>query len=203
MLGVNESVFPAAPATPTILTDADRDELEQIGVTLGPDLRERLARERYYGYIACTRASEQLVVTFSRYNADGKTLNPSPFVSRLQRLFPELPIREFRSEPDLADAVHPIELAAPLVEIQMSAPLPGPLPAARGEGDRSPGEGWSELLELAPLKSFADSLRRLREPDPAENLSAAPAEELFGPVLANVGKPARGICPMPVPVFCP
>ena len=28
VLGVNESVFPAAPAAPAILTDADRDELE-------------------------------------------------------------------------------------------------------------------------------------------------------------------------------
>ena len=29
VLGVNESVFPAAPAAPVILTDADRDELGQ------------------------------------------------------------------------------------------------------------------------------------------------------------------------------
>ena len=47
VLGVNETVFPAAPAAPTILTDADRDELSQRGGAPGPDLRERLARERY------------------------------------------------------------------------------------------------------------------------------------------------------------
>ena len=47
VLGVNEGIFPAAPAAPAILTDADRDELEQRDVALGPDLRERLARERY------------------------------------------------------------------------------------------------------------------------------------------------------------
>ncbi|MGD0253397.1 MAG: PD-(D/E)XK nuclease family protein, partial [Verrucomicrobiota bacterium] len=179
VLGVNESVFPAAPATPPILTDADRDELEQGGVTLGPDLRERLARERYYGYIACTRASEKLAVTFARHDADGKTLNPSPFVSHLQRLFPKLEIGEFGGDIGMAEAVHPIELAAPLVEIQMSAPLP----ATRREGDHRPGEGWSELLELPSLKLLAESLRQLREPDPAENLSPALAEKLFGPVL--------------------
>ena len=71
VLGVNETVFPAAPAAQIILTDADRDELDH-SISLGPDLRERLARERYYGYIACTRASEKLVVTFSRQTADGK-----------------------------------------------------------------------------------------------------------------------------------
>ncbi|MFZ1073456.1 MAG: PD-(D/E)XK nuclease family protein [Verrucomicrobiia bacterium] len=168
VLGVNETIFPAAPAVPPILTDADRDELEQGGATLGPDLRERLARERYYGYIACTRASEKLAVTFARHDADGKTLNPSPFVSHLQRLFPKLEIGEFGGETGMAEAVHPVEIAALLVEIQNS---------------KSTAQNWSELLELPALKSLAEGLRRLHEPDPAENLPAALAEKLFGPVL--------------------
>ncbi|MGD0745206.1 MAG: PD-(D/E)XK nuclease family protein [Verrucomicrobiota bacterium] len=190
VLGVNESVFPAAPAAPPILTDADRDQMEQGGATLGPDLRERLARERYYGYIACTRASQRLAVTFARHDADGNTLNPSPFVSHLQRLFPKLEIGEFGGEISLAEAVHPVEIAAPLLNLCSS-------PAMRDESAHSETseksqsrltsaatvEGWSELLELPPLKSLAESLRRLREPDPAENLSPALAEKLFGPVL--------------------
>ena len=185
VLGVNESVFPAAPAAPPILTDADRDELEQGGVTLGPDLRERLARERFYGYIACTRASEKLAVTFARHDADGKTLNPSPFVSHLRRMFPKLEIEEFSGEIGLAEVVHPVEIASPLVELNSPHPAFGhPLPAWRGEGR---GEGlddqWSELLELPTLKKFVESLRRLREPDPAENLSRGLAEKLFGPGL--------------------
>ncbi len=179
VLGVNESVFPAAPAAPPILTDADRDELKRSGVTFGPDLRERVARERYYGYIACTRASKKLAVTFARHDADGKSLNPSPFVSHLQQLFSKLKIEEFGGEIAMTEAVHPIELAAPLVEIQMSAPLP----ARWGEGGRGPGEGWSALLELPALKTLAECLRQLREPDPAENLSPARAGKLFGPVL--------------------
>ncbi len=185
VLGVNESVFPAAPAATPILTDADRDELEQSGVTLGPDLRERLARERYYGYIACTRASEKMAVTFARHDADGKTLNPSPFVSHLQRLFPNLEIREFGGEIGVAEVVHPIELAGPLVEIQNSV---GAEVTRLKSNQRlltsSPANvGWSELLELPSLKSLVESLRQLREPDPAENLSPALAEKLFGPVL--------------------
>ncbi|MGA3283950.1 MAG: PD-(D/E)XK nuclease family protein [Verrucomicrobiota bacterium] len=190
MLGVNESVFPAAPAAPPILTDADRDELEQSGVMLGPDLRERLARERYYGYIACTRASEKLAVTFARHDADGKTLNPSPFVSHLQRLFPKLEIEEFGGEIGVAEVVHPIELAAPLVEI-CSSPAMRDKSAHSEKSEISQSrltsaamvEGWSELLELPSLKLLAESLRQLREPDPAENLSPALAEKLFGPVL--------------------
>ena len=90
VLGVNESVFPAAPAAPVILTDADRDELEKQNVALGANLFDQISRERYLGYIACTRANEKLALTFSRQSADGKTLNPSPFIAQLQRIFPQL-----------------------------------------------------------------------------------------------------------------
>ena len=185
VLGVNESVFPAAPAAPPILTDADRDELERGGAALGLDLRERLARECYYGYIACTRAREKLAVTCARHDADGKTLNPSPFISHLRRLIPELEIGEFGGEIGVAETVHSTEIAATLAEIQNSA---GAV-AARLDSKESlraspPADaGWSELLELPALKKLAESLRRLREPDPAENLSSALAEKLFGPVL--------------------
>ena len=110
VLGVNESVFPAAPAVAAILTEADRDELGHAAA-LGPDLREQLARERYLGYIACTRAQEKLFVTFSRHDADGRTLNPSPFIAHLQRHFPGIELEEFSANPDWREAEHANELA--------------------------------------------------------------------------------------------
>ena len=59
LLGVNESVFPAAPAAPVILTNADREELDRQNAALGPNVLDRISRERYLGYIACTRASRK------------------------------------------------------------------------------------------------------------------------------------------------
>jgi ATP-dependent helicase/nuclease subunit B len=171
VLGVNEAVFPAAPAARVILTDADREELSRHGAATGPDLRERLARERYLGYIACTRASERLVVTFSRHDADGKTLNPSPFIAQLRRIFPGLEIDEFNGEVKLNEAEHVSELAPFL-----TAAL---LPAA------TPAENWRELLALPVVAEWAAGLATLREPDPAECLSPALAKKLFGPVLRS------------------
>ena len=159
VLGVNESVFPAVPSASTILTDADRDELGGT-VSIGPDLRERLSRERFYGYIACTRASEKLAVTFSRHDADGNELNPSPFVTHLQQIFPALEVGKFQNEIQFADAEHISEVAS-IAGIQ----------------------DWPELLEIPALKSRLEELRALREPDPAENLSPELAEKLFGVTL--------------------
>jgi ATP-dependent helicase/nuclease subunit B len=182
VLGVNETIFPAVPAAPTILTDADRDELSQRSSTPGPDLRERLARERYLGYIACTRASEKLVVTFSRHDADGKTLNPSPFITHLRRIFPNLEIEEFQGEVKLDEAEHVSEIAPLLVEVQVGRAVPSP--PERRDGDIAPYQhNWSELLKLPAVAELAKSLAALREPDSTEGLSPALAERLFGPTL--------------------
>jgi ATP-dependent helicase/nuclease subunit B len=168
VLGVNESVFPAAPAAPTILTDADRDEMSQRAGAPGPDLRERLARERYLGYIACTRASEKLVVTFSRHDADGKTLNPSPFIAHLRRIFPGLEIEKSSADADLGETEHVSEIAPRLIEMQNA---------------ECRMQNWSELLQLPALVEWMENLRALREPDSTESLSPALAEKLFGPTL--------------------
>jgi ATP-dependent helicase/nuclease subunit B len=168
VLGVNETIFPAAPAAPIILTDADRDELNPRAGAPGPDLRERLARERYLGYIACTRASEKLVVTFSRHDTDGKTLNPSPFIAHLRRIFPGLEIEEISADADLGETEHVSEIAPRLIEMQ------------KAEYRK---QNWSELLQLPALVEWMENLRALREPDSTESLSPALAEKLFGPTL--------------------
>ena len=155
VLGLNESVFPAAPVSPAILTEADRGELGPAAA-LGPDVREQLSRERYLGYIACTRASEKLLLACSHLGADGRTLNPSPFIGQLQRIFPGIELEEFAANPDWREAAHANELAGPLLEIQNS---------------KSKILNWESLLALPALKPLAAGLRRLREPDAAENLS--------------------------------
>ncbi len=167
VLGVNETVFPATPAAQTILTDADRDELGHA-ISLGPDLRERLARERYYGYIACTRASEKLIVTYARQDAEGKALNPSPFIAHLKQIFPGLEGEEFSGEISVTDAQHANELAPFIFSIQHPA---------------SSIQNVADLMQIPSVKALTKSLGALREPDQAENLSPVLAERLYGSTL--------------------
>ncbi|MEY4916284.1 MAG: hypothetical protein RL616_197 [Verrucomicrobiota bacterium] len=174
LLGVNESVFPAAPAAPVILTNSDRDELEKQNVTLSAGVFDQISRERYLGYIACTRANEKLTLTFAKQSAEGKTLNPSPFIAQLQRMFLELEVKEFSDDTDWREAQHANELVPVLtadVEVQALA-YPG-------------GTLKRELQQIPALKSLAEKLAGLREPDEKENLSAAQAEKLYAPVLRS------------------
>lgn len=165
VLGMNETVFPAPPAAPTILTHTDRDELT---ISLGPDLREQLARERYYGYIACTRSSEKLVVTYARDNAEGQALNPSPFIAQLQQMFPELEVTNFQPEIRLEEIAHPNEIV-PLIFSQQASATDQP--------------HWTEVLQIPAVAALKQSLGALREPEPMENLSPTLAGKIYGPTL--------------------
>ncbi len=199
VLGVNETVFPAAPVAQTILTDADRDEL---AVSLGANLREQISRERFYGYIACTRASEKLVVTFSRQNADGKNLNPSPFIAHLQQIFPSLEIENFKNEIDLAEIESANELIPMLAQICGSERQFAHSENQSRLTSAATNKG-RELLEILALAELKEALDKLREPNPEENLSPALRGKTLRPGFAVVRQPAGGICRLPVPVFCP
>lgn len=155
VLGVNESVFPATPASPAILTETDRAEL---GISLGPDLREQVSRERFYGYIACTRPDEKLALTFARSAAEGAVLNPSPFIAHLQQIFPALAIEEFQNEISLAEVENAAEIAPLVFKDQTSGQFPG-------------------------VADLTRDLAELREPDPQENLTPSVAARLYGPTL--------------------
>jgi ATP-dependent helicase/nuclease subunit B len=168
ILGVNEAIFPAAPSAPVILTNSDRDELERQNVSLGARLFDQISRERYLGYIACTRANDRLAITFARQGAAGQTLNPSTFIGQLQRIFPTLVTAEITGSQAWSEAEHACELVKSIVARQRDVSLPAP--------------AW---LEIPVVKSLAENLARLREPAETENLSPALADKLYGPVLRS------------------
>ncbi len=172
LLGFNESVFPAPPPTPVILTHSDREELNRQNVLLGPDLPDQISRERFLGYIACTRASRQLAITLARQDAGGRALNPSPFIAHLQPRLPGLIIGEF-AVTDGRAAEHVSELAETILR---SA---GPKEISEAAFPRA------ALLAIPAVQSYARQLARLREPLETENLSPALAEQIYGPVLKS------------------
>jgi len=172
VLGLNEGGFPASPSVPAILTEDDRAELNQEGLQLGPDLRERLARERFYGYIACTRSSEQLLLVHARHDVAGKALNPSPFLGQVQRLFPDLVTEAFATDIPWQQAETAGELAPALLGLPA---LPPPVPGGPPQ--------WSDLLGWPVVGERVRRLEALREPAPNESLAPALARKLYGPTL--------------------
>ncbi|HCC33593.1 MAG TPA: hypothetical protein DEQ28_06835 [Clostridiales bacterium] len=125
ILGLNDGEFPRPAPEDPIFDDDERELLEAEGLELAPNSRRRALREGYLGYIALTRASERLWVSWSCRAASGKPLAPSELINRVRVLFPHL--RPTEGEPEdwlageraarsglvralrRADAGHPLE----------------------------------------------------------------------------------------------
>src|SRR6185312_517349 len=126
-------------------------------------------RERFYGYLACTRASEKLTLTFSRADAEGTILNPSPFIAHLQQIFPSLEVEEFKNEIGPAEIESVAEVIPLLIE---------------NEAKTLNSKEIQRLLTSSPtISELKKDLEQLREPNPEENLLPQIAGKLYGPVL--------------------
>ncbi|HWH72175.1 MAG TPA: PD-(D/E)XK nuclease family protein, partial [Candidatus Sulfotelmatobacter sp.] len=182
ILGLNETIFPAPPEIPVLLTDTDRLALEKRQVQLGSTSRHQLSRERYYAYIACTRARQRVVLTAALQDAHGAPLNPSPFLSQVRQLFPALPLETLPKELDWRESEHASELIQPLLKLRCLETAANPPPAAAADG-QTHSRGWEALEQLPGLARVLEQLRHFRNPQSQEQLSPELAAQLYGPVL--------------------
>jgi ATP-dependent helicase/nuclease subunit B len=189
ILGLNEGVFPASPENTPLLSETDRLELERRNVLLGLTSRQQLARERFYAYIACTRPRQRLVLTCAQHDGHGATLNSSPFLGHIHRLFPSVPFEPVPKALDWRDSEHPVELIGPLLKglgpmtkVQNSTPTTcRPPSTVRGP----PSPGWEQLAALPVLAATLESLRHFRPAEAKGVLARDLAERLYGPTLKS------------------
>ncbi len=92
VLGFTDGLFPPLPVEDAVLNDEDRDRLLEAGVAVRPPARQRVLDEALLAYIALTRASEALVVTYPTADNSGKALRPSPYVAALTAGCPGLTV---------------------------------------------------------------------------------------------------------------
>jgi ATP-dependent helicase/nuclease subunit B len=176
VLGMNESIFPARPEEPILLNEGDRQELEGRNLRLGTGFREQLARERFLAYIACTRASERLVLTYALQDGQGDPLNPSPLLLTIKRLYPGLQWDTAGRSVSVRDAVHPSELVGWLPR-EIEDGLPAGATSSRNHGIPE------ELLETPVLQSFTRELERFSRESVEVAITPEYALRLYGPVL--------------------
>jgi ATP-dependent helicase/nuclease subunit B len=165
LLGWNDGVFPAPLGALPLLTETERRELEQRGMPLGPDRRRRIGRERYYAYIACTRARQRVVVTFAERDSHDGPLNPSPFVRHLHRLFPTLTEEMAVTRPGWSQVEHVGEATIPWLRLHQHGEA-GTLGAGR---------------TIVPPVNASELCERHRDLDLHEPLHPRLAERLYGP----------------------
>jgi ATP-dependent helicase/nuclease subunit B len=84
VLGFNEAEFPACAEDDSLLTDRDRELIAWQDLARPADIEEHYAREQYYAYIALTRPSEFLHISFAERDRQGRELVPSRYLALLE-----------------------------------------------------------------------------------------------------------------------
>lgn len=90
LLGFDETNYPRRRAEDPLLGDAEREALRQVDAEIGPSRGQQLTDERMLAYIALTRASDSLWVSYPRQECDGKPLQASPYLADLFHAVPGL-----------------------------------------------------------------------------------------------------------------
>lgn len=93
-LGVNDGNIPKNSQKGGIISDIDREFLQESGFELAPTPRQQMYIQRLYLYMNLTKPSEKLYLSYARVNSEGKTIRPSYLIDMIEKLFPEIQIQK-------------------------------------------------------------------------------------------------------------
>ncbi len=99
LLGVNEGVLPAKAEEGSLLSEKERERLNDSGLRLAPGSRRRLLDEQFLIYTALALPSERLWISYPLADEEGRALLPSEIVRQLKRMFPRLEEEGWTGEP--------------------------------------------------------------------------------------------------------
>ncbi len=90
LLGASDRNFPAPRQEDSILTDRQRTAFNNAAPNeIDAGSRQALLDERFFDYVALTRASCSLTISHAAIDAAGKSTGPSEYINFLGKLFPD------------------------------------------------------------------------------------------------------------------
>lgn len=98
-LGVNDGNIPKGIGSGGIISDIDREFLQQSSWELAPTPRQQMYIQRLYLYLNMTKPSEQLYLSYALVGSDGRSLRPAYLIRLVQKLFPRLEVEYPEREP--------------------------------------------------------------------------------------------------------
>lgn len=88
-VGVNDGNVPKKADSRSVLSETDREYLENAGITMSPSVREKAFTQRFYLYLIMTKSSEKLYMSYAVKNSGGEALMPSYIIRNLKKMFPQ------------------------------------------------------------------------------------------------------------------
>lgn len=92
-LGVNDDCIPKSKGAPGILSETERRKLAEAGIQLSDDAEKESYTEQFYLYLALTKASDKVILTYSAMSADGTSKRPAYLIDKVKNLYPGLKVQ--------------------------------------------------------------------------------------------------------------
>jgi len=181
LIGATQKQFPVPITSDSILTDEDRIAAESADFSLAAASSEILAERQYLAYIAFTRPSQFLCVTYPSIDDKGAAVPRSQFVGDLESLFENL------SEESIAGRQVDVENVHNKTEL--SELLCGGLGRDYILSEAGDNSRYGELLDAIcsdeQLAELGSSICSAISYDNRAQLEGSVVERLFGPKIKS------------------
>lgn len=97
-VGMNEGIIPKTVSRSGILSEPDREYLENHGAELSPTMRDEMYRQRFYLYLNLTKPSEKLYLSYSKSDEKGEARLPAYLIGTIRKLFPKIQIHPWQDD---------------------------------------------------------------------------------------------------------
>lgn len=176
-LGVNEGMVPKSESAGGILTEIEREQLRERDIRLKPTPRENIAIGRFYIYLALTKPSQKLILSYAAATSRGEVMRPSYLIATIRQLFPGLDVQT--ESDDLIDHIERPENGLSLLTDSL-ARLKDQPPAPAFVELFSWYHSQKEYRQQAENLLVAATVRK-----PQDQIGKAAARVLYGTRLTN------------------
>ena len=90
IIGLNDGIFPSINKDEGFFNDKDREKLKQDGMELAKGTIENLYEDNFNIYKAFTTAENNIYLSYSSADSEGKSLRPSVLINKIKKLYPKL-----------------------------------------------------------------------------------------------------------------
>lgn len=98
-VGVNDGIIPKSGGTGGIISDIDREFLQESDFELAPTPRQQMYIQRLYLYMTMTKPTNYLYLSYAKVDNEGKSIRPAYLINTVCKLFPQLTIEQPQLEP--------------------------------------------------------------------------------------------------------
>lgn len=96
IMGVNDGVLPGLNNKYSLINDREKEFLkENYNLKLSQTLKQEVHEQKYYVYLALTKAGESLYLSYSNTDTSMKAIKPAYIIQSITKLFTNLEIEKF------------------------------------------------------------------------------------------------------------